>query len=45
MQQPMDFVLYAPGAILLALAYLSSHRSLVFVICLHMLNNILGLLN
>ncbi|MBS4460193.1 CPBP family intramembrane glutamic endopeptidase [Lactococcus petauri] len=45
MQQPMDFVLYAPGAMLLALAYLSSQRSLIFVICLHMLNNILGLLS
>lgn len=45
MQQPMDFVLYAPGAMILALAYLSSHRSLIFVICLHMLNNILGLLS
>lgn len=45
MQQPMDFVLYVPGAMLLALAYLSSQRSLFFVICLHMLNNILGLLS
>ncbi|MCH1722475.1 CPBP family intramembrane glutamic endopeptidase [Lactococcus formosensis] len=44
MQQPMDFILYAPGSLLLAIAYLSSHRSLVFVIFLHMLNNILGLL-
>ncbi len=44
MQQPMDFILYAPGSLLLALAYLSSQRSLAFVISLHMLNNILGLL-
>jgi len=42
MQQPMDFILYAPGSLLLAIAYLSSHRSIVFIIFLHMLNNILG---
>ncbi|EGP5003779.1 CAAX protease [Enterococcus faecium] len=34
--------MYAPGAILLTIAYLTANRSLVFIIVIHILNNVLG---
>lgn len=39
---PIDFFMYAPGAILLTIAYLTANRSLVFIIVIHILNNVLG---
>lgn len=43
-QQPIDFLLYAPGAILLTIAYLTANRSLAFIMAIHILNNALGFL-
>ncbi len=43
-QQPIDFLIYAPGAILLTAAYLTANRSIVFVMAIHILNNALGFL-
>ena len=43
-QQPLDFLIYLPGAILLSAAYLKSNRSLVFVMAIHIVNNMLGFL-
>lgn len=43
-QKPMDILIYSPGAIILAIVYLKTKKSLTFVILLHMLNNILGLI-
>ncbi|HEL7541559.1 TPA: CPBP family intramembrane metalloprotease [Enterococcus faecalis] len=43
-QQPLDFLVYLPGAILLSAAYLKSNRSIVFVMAIHIINNMLGFL-
>ncbi|EHT2877611.1 CPBP family intramembrane metalloprotease [Enterococcus faecalis] len=43
-QQPLDFLIYLPGAILLSAAYLKLNRSLVFVMAIHIVNNMFGFL-
>ncbi|WP_270748517.1 type II CAAX prenyl endopeptidase Rce1 family protein, partial [Enterococcus lactis] len=39
---PIDFFMYAPGTILLTIAYLTANRSLAFIMAIHILNNVLG---
>lgn len=44
-QQPIDYLIYTPGAIILTLSYLLSDRSLAYVMIIHVTNNFLGFNN
>ncbi|WP_270094780.1 CAAX protease [Enterococcus faecium] len=41
-KRELSLFMYAPGTILLTIAYLTANRSLAFIIAIHILNNVLG---